>query len=358
MNFSPVRILLVPVLFILILLLSLLANPAAVDAEEANVFIYHRFGESRYPSTNIDPDLFASHLEHLKKSGQTVVSLSAIVDSLHTAEGLPGQVVAITVDDAFDSFLENAMPLIRKYRIPVTLFVNTDGVGSPGYLDWDQLRKLSAEGVEIGNHTATHDYLLEREDGEDRAGWEERVRADILRAQEVFARELGSRPRIFAYPYGEYSPRLAKLVRSLGFSAAVAQQSGVISSESDLFALPRFPMGGPFASLQSFRSKASMHALNVAVLSPPSPVLLDVDPPTLKVRIAPDEYDLGQLQGFVQGDNRLLIEIVNHQEGVVAIRAEKPLAGRRNKYTLTAPLKKGGGWAWFSQPWFRLDSGF
>ncbi len=329
--------------------------PALSFCNQANIFIYHRFGEDRYPSTNIDVALFEQHMQFLKQSGKIVMPLSELVKYLKAGRSLPGDVVVLTVDDAFDSFLERAMPVLRKYKFPVALFVNTDSVGDPGYLDWDQLRELLAENVEIGNHTATHDYLLERKNSESLSAWKSRVTDDIERAQTAFRRELGFRPDVFAYPYGEYSPELVDLVKQAGFSAALAQQSGVVSASVNIHLLPRFPMGGPFASLSSFKSKASMRPLELEVLSPASPVLADEDPPVLSVKIPGDVYSLSQLQGFVQGDNRLQIEV---QDEVVTVKAEKPISGRRNKYTLTVPLKSGAGWAWFSQPWFRLKSGF
>lgn len=344
--------------FVIIAVVLCCLAPAICLAGQSTVFIYHRFGESRYPSTNIAVDIFAAHIRTLKDSGQLILPLSEIVEHLRAGRHLPAKSVAITVDDAFDSFLQEAMPIIRQYRIPVTLFVNTDGVGASGYLDWPQLRKLVREGVDIGNHTATHDYLLERAEGESRADWEKRVRSDILKAQDAFSRELGFRPILFAYPYGEYSPELAEIVRGLGFQAAIAQQSGVISEKSDLFALPRFPMGGPFASLKSFQDKLSMAPFDLDVVAPLTPVLKSQDPPVLKVRIPAGQYDLTRLQGFVQGDNRLQFDVRQVAEGIVSVTAEKPLSGRRNKYTLTAPLKDGSGWAWFSQPWFRLKSDF
>lgn len=347
--------------FIIALLLFFLSSLSLVSetlsAEKANIFIYHRFGESRYPSTNIDADVFADHLQYLHDSGKKVLPLKEVVRAFRTGEVLPSDAVVLTVDDAFDSFLAKAMPLLKKYRYPVTLFVNTDGVGSSGYLDWDQLRHLARNGVDIGNHTATHDYLLERKEGETGAMWESRIRDDITRAQDAFDRELGMRPELFAYTYGEYSPELVEIVRDLGFIAAVAQQSGVASPASDLFLLPRFPMGGPFASLSSFKSKVNMQPLDIEVLDPQTPIIDGNNPPILSLRVRSSQYDLGQLQGFVQGNNDLDIKVDATREGVIVVQAEKPLTGRRNKYTLTAPLKDGSGWAWFSQPWFRPDSG-
>ncbi len=340
-------------IFFSLLLLSGVASFAATAAVgQVNIFIYHRFGEHKYPSTNISLEAFTSHLEHLKQTKTEVHSLSEIVRQLKHGQLLPTKAAVLTVDDAFTTFLSNGMPILRKYGFPVTLFVNTDSVGTRGYLDWDELRALVKEGVVIGNHSATHDYLIEQTADESTAMWRERVKSDIMRAQSAFKKELGLLPTLFAYPYGEFSPELVALVQELGFEAAISQQSGVVDDTSGLFTIPRFPMGGGYATLKQFRSKLSMSRLAVEFIETVNPVLGN-NPPALKVRIDTDRFDVRRLQGFVQGNNSLNIEKIAGSEADFLIQAEKPLTGRRNKYTLTVPLKKGG-WGWFSQPWFNV----
>lgn len=330
------------------------AATVAASHGEANVFIYHRFGDSRYPSTNIDLDVFARQLEWLQREHRPVLALGEIVRRLNAGESLPPGCVALTVDDAFRSFLEGGMPLLRKYGYPVTLFVNSDAVGASGYLGWEELRQLSAQGVEIGNHSASHAYLLEGRRGEGEEAWLDRVGGDIERAQKALTDHLGKAPQLFAYPYGEYSPQLEQLLRQQGFAAAVAQQSGVVWRGSDRFALPRFPMGGAYATLAGFREKANMRALPVRVLLPASPVLASAEtgPPSLELTIQEDDIDLRGLRCFVQGNNDCEVLSVTGKAGEFRITARAPLSGRRNKYTITAP-GRAGGWYWFSQPWFR-----
>ena len=74
--------------------------------------------------------------------------------------------MAITVDDAFRSFLTGAVPLLREYGYPATLFVNSGEMDGPDYLSWEELRRLAQGGsIEIGNHSAAHGYLLDRTEG-------------------------------------------------------------------------------------------------------------------------------------------------------------------------------------------------
>ncbi len=315
-----------------------------------NVFIYHRFDETRYPSTNISTEVFAAQLDYLKAEGYHVLPLSHIARMVREGVVLPDKTVGLCVDDAFTSFAQQALPLLQKYAFPATLFVNTDAVGTAGYLDWAQLQDVMAKGVEIGNHTASHAYLVEMEDGETQVQWEKRISADIEASKVALKTHLGIEPDIFAYTYGEYSPVVIDLIRNSGFKAAFAQQSGVIYRGSDIWTLPRFPMGGTYATIDGFLSKLKMTALEIADSEPVDPVIRDQNPPKLKLRLADASLAQGVINCFVQGENSCRVEKNPSDKGELLISAEKPLVGRRNKYTLTV-LGRDGQWHWFSQLW-------
>lgn len=336
-----------------LLLFGLLTSSLAL-AGQANVFIYHRFGDDRYPSTNISLENFRAHLNTLKQKNIKVTTLGALVDLLQSGKPLPEHYAVLTVDDGYESFLSGAMPLLREFGYPVTLFVNTNAVGGRGYLGWPELASLVKEGVELGNHTASHPHMTDLLPGESRLAWKERLRTDLERSEEAFRSNLSQAPELFAYPYGEYSPEVQKLVREFGFKAAIAQQSGVVTEGADLFALPRFPMGGPYANSEQFQSKLFMRALPVERLSPESTLVTDPNPPVLEVRIDPTLINLAQLSCYVSGQDQAKIEQVDGEPGHYLVQAQAPLQGRRSKYTLTAP-GKAGGWYWFSQLWVRPD---
>ena len=133
-----------------------------VFANEANVFVYHRFNDSRYPSTNITTEAFKDHLEALKVEHFTVLTLGEVVDRMRAGESLPQRCAVISVDDGYLSFLTDGWPLLKQYGYPATLFVSTDTVGGSDFMNWQDLLILQEEGVEIGNHSASHVYLLDR----------------------------------------------------------------------------------------------------------------------------------------------------------------------------------------------------
>lgn len=338
-----------------LLLAGLLAPATGHGADQATVFVYHRFGDVRHPSTNTSLPEFRAHLAALRSGGYTVLPLGEIVSRLRRGEPLPERCVAITVDDAFRSFLTGAMPLLREYRYPVTLFVNTGEVAGPDYLNWEELRRLAEEGVEIGNHSAAHGYLLDRHRNESAADWRQRAVADIRTAQEELTTRLGQAPQLFAYPYGEFSRELIEVVQELGFAGAVGQQSGVIGHGQDLYTLPRFPVGGSYSTLAEFHDRLRFRPLPLKVLAPHDNLVGAGNPPLWRVAIAAGIIEPRTLRCYVPGQPPATVTVSDAADGVYEIKAGAPLSGRRSKYTLTAS-DRHGNWYWFSQLWVRLPA--
>lgn len=322
-------------------------------ADQANVFIYHRFNDLRYPSTNVSSVDFRAHLDLLTKEGFTVLTLGQVVDTIKQKEHLPARCAVITVDDAYRSFLTAGWPLLKQYGYPATLFVSTDTVGGREFLTWRELRELKDAGVEIGNHSASHMHLIDKLSSETDADWAKRIAEDLRRSQLVFEEQLGSKPKLFAYPYGEFSPELTSLVKLEGFTAAFGQQSGVIANGADLFSLPRFPIGGDYTSLDEFREKLFMKSLSVRIVSPQSTVLQGDNPPKLRFFLNQENIQARSLRCFVPGQPNCTVKQVSGGKGLYEAVATHQLSGRRSKYTLTATDMDGNSWYWFSQLWVR-----
>ena len=193
------------------------AQTAEPMRDSATVIMYHRFGEGRYPSTNISMEMFQEHLALLTNGEYTILPLPKIVETLKSGQLLPDRTVGISIDDAYLSVYENAWPLLKAANLPFTIFVATSPVNRnlSGYMNWDQLRELKAAGVTVGSQTHTHPHM--------HALSVERVREEIDTSNQIFLNELGERPELFAYPYGEYSRFVIDAIKDAGFTAAFSK---------------------------------------------------------------------------------------------------------------------------------------
>jgi hypothetical protein len=82
--------------------------------KEVVCFIYHRFGDSRYPSTNTSQKDFESHLTYLKKNNFQMLTFSAAIDYLRS-DAPVRKTAVITIDDGYKSFFRNGFPLLKKF---------------------------------------------------------------------------------------------------------------------------------------------------------------------------------------------------------------------------------------------------
>ena len=110
--------------FPLLLLLLALSSPA-LTAEGFNVpiLLYHRFGPVKTDDMTVTTAVFANHLRYLQENGYTVIPLRRLIDRYRgTGAPLPPKAVVIVADDAHRSVYSEMLPLVKQYRVPVTLF--------------------------------------------------------------------------------------------------------------------------------------------------------------------------------------------------------------------------------------------
>ena len=324
----------------------------AWSESSAVIFMYHRFGEADYPSTSITLQQFDAHLEELKTGGYTVMALPEIVKALKNGDGLPDKAVALTVDDAFLSVYEEAWPRLKKAGFPLTLFISTDPVdkGIRGYMNWDKIREMQAGGATIGGHAATHLHMPH-------ASLQENKRElDLSRSR--IMKELGVRPDLFAYPYGETSERLIQLVRSSGYIAAFGQHSGAAGRTPDLYYLPRFSLNEKYGDLSRFRLAANSRALHVEDLIPSDPMIGkgDDNPPALGFTIVGDPglmKRLDRLACFGSHEGKLEVMRLGGDGGQarIEVRMNEPLPNGRTRLNCTLPANQNR-WYWFGRQFF------
>lgn len=102
-------------------------------------------------------------------------------------------------------------------------------------LEWGDVRRLAAGGIEIGGHTCSH-AILSRLD-------EAAASEEIGLSRASIEAELGTPPRHFAYPNGghaDFGERDVRLVREAGFETATTSIEGINRPGADPYRLLRF----------------------------------------------------------------------------------------------------------------------
>ena len=309
-------------------------------ADYATVLMYHRFGEDKYPSTNIRIEQFKAHLDTLGNGDYTIWPLDKIVDYLQRGMNLPDKTVAITIDDAYLSVFTQARPLLKARNFPYTVFVATQPVDRSlkGYMSWDQIRILQDEGVLIGSQTRSHPHMHQINI--------ENAKDELQISNERFLEEIGQKPKLFAYPYGEYNLDVIRLVKQAGFDAAFGQNSGIAHGYNGFFELPRFAMNEQYGTIDRLQLAIDGLPLKVDQIVPEDVVLLNKNnPPNYGFTLAPDIANDRQLRCFNSAYGKLEVNILGPR---AEIRLPGPFEQGRARINCTMP-GGDGRWRWFGR---------
>jgi len=270
------------IIYLLILLLLSISKSLGVTLNNLNTnkgiitLMYHRFNENKYPSTNVRMEVFIEHLKEIDNLGIKFISLKEFEKIM--INNIDENYLLLTIDDAFESFYLNAWPILKNKKIPFVLFVNTREIGKYGYMSWQQIKEIeSSDLVAIGNHSHSHEYMID---------WDnEKIIQDIKTSIKIFKKELGYSPKIFSYPFGEYSTDFKKIVSDLNFKFAFGQHSGVIDLTKNFLELPRFPINEKYGELNRFKSIIRTLPFPYKRITPENRYIRENDnPPEIKIQ--------------------------------------------------------------------------
>jgi peptidoglycan/xylan/chitin deacetylase (PgdA/CDA1 family) len=259
----------------------------------------------------------------LLKRRYRVEPLSSVINALMRGEPLRKSVV-LTFDDGYRNNARFAAPILRKLRMPATIFVATAYTGTERWmplnelywrwsngelraeemdrlrkqlrgrpqvesaelvaqlaqrpipataaadesfamLNWDEIQDLADSCAEFGSHTHTHCNMA--------AEPPSRQLQELETSKVLLEARLRRPVRAFAYPYGRaehISDGARASVIAAGYDCAITAEYGLVTRRSDRFALPRMGGAGPiwvFAGelvWQFFREAVRQGAFHVA----------------------------------------------------------------------------------------------
>jgi peptidoglycan/xylan/chitin deacetylase (PgdA/CDA1 family) len=248
---------------------------------DAHIFVYHRFGDLRHPSTDTSIAVLKKQFDYFKQHGYEVVPLHRLVEALEAKEPIPDRWVVLTIDDSFKSFYENGLPVFKAYGYPFTLFVYTKATekGYGDFMSWAQINDAKKYG-ELGFHSHTHPHMVSKSDGY--------LKRDFAEGLALMKKRTGLRPAYFAYPYGEYDERVRKIAERYGFEAICNQNVGAVSEASDRYDLDRIALTGDPDLAEKLRIRSLPATWVTPAAWPASGIVEDVvvriDEPTTSTR--------------------------------------------------------------------------
>jgi peptidoglycan/xylan/chitin deacetylase (PgdA/CDA1 family) len=216
------------------------------------VLVYHHIQPETTSDVSCTPEQFESQMQAILAAGFTPLSLEQMARFLKGS--LPESIekpVLITFDDGYESLYFYALPVARKLKIPMTVFVVTSRIGRrPQFADYlreEQIREMSASGFwEFGSHT--HDLHTDSIRIFDAFGpvrnnpvlelLSRDLRASVNRLESI----IGKKPGAIAWPYGKFNAHFTQIARDCGFKLHFTSCSGYNEAGANPFAIKRLPV--------------------------------------------------------------------------------------------------------------------
>ena len=207
-------------------------------------------------------------------------------------------------------------------------------------MNWDQILELHrSENVEIGNHSHSHEYLVDEDS--------ETIKKDISKSIEIFKNKLGSNSDFFSYPFGEYSAEFKNIIKDFGFKYAFGQHSGVIDETKDLWELPRFPINDKYGELNRFKTLMRTLPFKFKQIKPNDMFLLQSNnPPRVIIEFFENIKNLKLVSCFSNEGNKWRNSVISFKsDNVLEIDISEKFVGERGR--INCSLKESNGfWRW------------
>ena len=205
-----------------------------VEGAKILVLNYHQIDNKANPLA-IPPATFDAQMKYLVDSGCVTITPDELYAGLNGELELPEKPVLITFDDGYIDNYTNAFPILKKYGLHATIFVIPSFTSLyPGYMTWEQLKEMEANGITIESHTLTHPKLEELPDDE--------IRSELLNSKTLLEQNLGHPIEFLAYPTGTYNLHIAGIAQAAGYKGAFTIKYGIVDRGSNFFALERVPI--------------------------------------------------------------------------------------------------------------------
>lgn len=199
------------------------------------ILTYHRIRDDGKDShISVSTKNFENQMVYLKECFN-IISLDTLVDTIEKKTDILMDNVAITFDDGYkDNFL-NAYPILKKHRLPATIFLVSKLVGkSEEMLNVDDIKLMKSDGIYFGSHTRTHKTLTEIDINT--------ATEEIHNSKTELERLLNKKIDFLAYPRGKkshFNEDIEAQVARSGYKAAFTTENGEIDNKANLFELKR-----------------------------------------------------------------------------------------------------------------------
>ena len=192
-------------------------------------------------------------MKMLREKRFNTVSLATLA-VMREQNKIPPKTVCVTLDDGFMDSYTSAFPVLMKFQIPASIFIETANIGFESknqgamfsMMGERELKELHDSGlVSIESHTVHHPRITKIS--------EEEVYHEVWEAKVYIERLLNKTCEHFAYPFGMHNESVRRATFKAGIRHAYTTQEGLVRLGDDTMRLNRNNMNRTI-SLTQFES--------------------------------------------------------------------------------------------------------
>lgn len=232
-------------LFLIPIFLLMPLSAFAAESFRVPILLYHRFGATVVDGMTITTPVFEAQMKYLHDNGYKVIPLRKLVDYYRGKAPAPGpKSVVIAADDGHKSVYSDMLPIIKKYRYPVTIFAYPSAISNAKYaMTWDQLRGLSKTGLfDIQSHTYWHPNFKKERRRLSKPALDAFVMMQLKKSKSRLETQLGTEVNMLAWPFGIYDDYLISKAVQAGYVATFTIERHHATASDSVLKLPRYLM--------------------------------------------------------------------------------------------------------------------
>lgn len=228
-----------------------LEDPSIVDdGVRVAVLGYHDFSE-KLPETamRIHTSKFRKQMATIRQLGITVISWDDFVAWKKGEKSLPEKSLLLTFDDGWKSVYTDALPILREFNYPFTLYLYEKYVDGGGKaLTTPMIREMITAGAAIGSHSVSHPYPLavrkSRKKGPD--AFDAFLRKEMGESKRFLETSFAVKANSYAYPGGFYTSEMLPLAKEFGYEYCFTVVPGKVKRSTTNETLPRYMVFGNY----------------------------------------------------------------------------------------------------------------
>lgn len=195
---------------------------------------------------SIDEKNFETQLKYLKANFE-IISLSSLIDDLKQEHSNSELKIAITFDDGFKNNYTVVYPLLKRYKLPATIFLTTEFIECDykSFLNWEEIQEMNkTDLITFGSHCNLHFNLTSLEYCD--------ILKELKRSKEILEKRLERNIEFFSYPGGGFNKAIKDAVKRCGYKAAFKDRTKGNQTDRDFYELARISIDKSNESIRDF----------------------------------------------------------------------------------------------------------